>query len=95
MLHVIRPLVSKSVSKKMQLLKSLMQPVLFMLSMLMGTPKMQPVSSSLKRVKRFEFEIWQWGTCICFPTCLLSLLHLLFRLHHLFCLLCLVFLVLL
>ena len=35
------------------------------------------------------------GTCICFPTCLLSLSHLLFRLHHLFCLLCLLFLVLL
>jgi hypothetical protein len=40
MLHVIRPLVSKSVSKKMQLLKSLMQLELCMQSMLMGTLKM-------------------------------------------------------
>ena len=39
MLHVIRPLVSKSVSKKMQLLKLLMQLELCMQSMLMGIPQ--------------------------------------------------------
>jgi hypothetical protein len=55
MLHVIRPLVSKSVSKKMQLLKLSMQLELCMWSMLQGTLKMLLVSISLKQVKRFEF----------------------------------------